>query len=263
MAPIRSEGPDPVQEAGSTRRWPTQGGPIRRPAGESLPEKHGRSRIFQLQHLQMPGKVLVIVLLIVCLAVHEAAHAWVANLRGDSTAKDMGRMTINPIVHIDLFMTILLPAFLIFSGMPFLFGGAKPVPVNPHRLHHPMRDMMFVAIAGPASNFLLAALFFASLKYVNSTELFVGKQMPLILGACISFNIILTIFNLIPIPPLDGSRVMAYLLPSSLREPYVALERFGMLVIFGLMFTGFFGRVLRVAFEPMIRILDTITGGAW
>lgn len=211
----------------------------------------------------MPGKALVIVLLIVCLAVHEAAHAWVANLRGDSTARDMGRMTINPLVHIDLFMTILLPAFLVFTGSPFLFGGAKPVPVNPHRLHHPLRDMMLVAIAGPLSNFLLAAGFLTALKYVNSTGNFHDKQLPIILGACVSFNIILAIFNLIPIPPLDGSRVMAYLLPTTLREPYVALERYGMFLIFGLLFTGIFGRVIGAAWEPVIRILDTMTGGAW
>jgi Zn-dependent protease len=108
---------------------------------------------------------LLIVLLIVCLGVHEAAHAWVAWKCGDSTARDLGRLTLNPIAHVDLFMTIILPAILIYTT-GFIFGGAKPVPVDFHRLRHPWRDMSLVAFAGPLSNFLLAILFAIVWKFL-------------------------------------------------------------------------------------------------
>lgn len=207
--------------------------------------------------------VLGIAFLILSLGIHEAAHAYVAHLCGDDTAKDMGRLTLNPIAHIDPFMTILLPAILYLSA-GFMFGGAKPVPVNYHNLRHPLRDMSLVAIAGPLSNLVLAALFFLVLKVlrykVGMAEDALATQ---VMFMAVYFNLILAIFNMIPVPPLDGSRVMAFLLPSGLRERYMEFERFGMLIVFGLFFTGFFGVIIRSTLVPAWNFLDKITGGVW
>ena len=186
--------------------------------------------------LDNAGIALVVALLVICLGIHEAAHAWVANLCGDPTAKDLGRITLNPIPHIDPVMTIILPTILVMSGSPFLFGGAKPVPVAYHRLRKPLRDMMLVALAGPVSNFLLAILFALALGIVGEFQIYNSDQMMgTILEYGIYFNLLLAAFNMLPIPPLDGSRVMAWLLPSSVRAAYVALERYGMIILMGLL----------------------------
>jgi Zn-dependent protease len=209
---------------------------------------------------------MTIVLLVLCLGIHEAAHGWVALKCGDTTARDLGRITLNPIPHIDLFMTILLPAMIyIGSGGRMLFGGAKPVPVSFHRLRHPWRDMSFVAIAGPLSNFLLALLFMVAFKFFVRTGYYndasaAGARLhdflPRVLLQAVSFNALLAIFNLVPIPPLDGSRVMAWLLPESLRPGYVALERYGMLVIFGLLYlSSSFNRYLSGAIGGLVEFL--------
>ncbi len=208
--------------------------------------------------------ILIIGFLILSLGIHEAAHAWVAYLRGDSTARDMGRMTLNPIAHIDPIMTIALPVILIVSGSGFLFGGAKPVPVNFYNLRKPQRDMMLVAIAGPISNFLLAILFLTIRKVLltnvgmDRTEL-----APVVMFNACYVNLILAIFNLIPVPPLDGSRVMAWILPSGMRESYVALERFGLLIVFGLLMLGVLNTVLMATIRPMYDAVDFLTGGVW
>jgi Zn-dependent protease len=208
--------------------------------------------------------VATISLLVVSLGIHEAAHAWVAFRCGDGTAKALGRLTINPVAHIDPFMTILLPLLLVVSGSPFLFGGAKPVPVNPHNLRHPMRDMMLVALAGPAANVVLACLFALAWKGLVYTDAYAPSALlPRVMGQAMTFNLVLAIFNMIPIPPLDGSRVMAWLLPVSVRETYVGLERFGMLIVFGLLFTGLFGTVIRGAMDPALDLVDFLTGGIW
>jgi Zn-dependent protease len=199
--------------------------------------------------------VLLIILLVLSLGVHEAAHGWVAWKCGDSTAKDLGRITLNPIPHIDPFMTLILPAMLFyFTGGRMMFGGAKPVPVSFHRLRHPWRDMSLVAIAGPASNLILAVLFMVAFHFVVAHGLYNGAAgtanerlydlLPRVLWGAASFNVILALFNMVPIPPLDGSRVMAWLLPESLRSGYVGLERFGMLIVFGMLYVPMFSQYL-------------------
>jgi Zn-dependent protease len=182
---------------------------------------------------------------------------------GDSTAKDMGRMTLDPIPHIDPFMTILMPAVLYFTT-GFMFGGAKPVPVMYHRLRNPLRDMMLVALAGPVSNFLLAVFFMIVLKVMVYWAGFDQSEIAVrVMTATVRWNLLLAAFNMIPVPPLDGSRVMTWLLPSSLRDGYVALERFGMILVMVLVISG----ALRFFLFPMMNVMvgwaDFLTGGSW
>ena len=179
------------------------------------------------------GLAVVIAALVLSLAFHEAAHAWAAHRLGDDTAKRMGRLTLNPIAHIDLVNTIILPAVMI-AMMGWIFGGAKPVPVNPSNFRHPLRDNAIVALAGPASNLLLAFLTMIAFYAVVKSGAWEGKMLPDLLGAIVSFNVLLAVFNLIPIPPLDGSRVVTWLLPADARQAYGALEQFGILLILGL-----------------------------
>lgn len=190
---------------------------------------------------------MILVLLVLSLGAHEAAHAWAALKCGDSTGRDLGRLTLNPIPHIDLWMTILLPSLLLLASQgQFVFGGAKPVPVQFHRLRHPWRDMSLVALAGPFTNlflalvFLVAREFFRRTGWYNSAEasydLRGGDLLLVVLKESARFNVLLFVFNLVPIPPLDGSRVMAWLLPSNLRESYVAIERWGMMIVLALLY---------------------------
>jgi Zn-dependent protease len=219
--------------------------------------------------------VFVIILLIVSLGVHEAAHAWSAWKLGDSTAKDMGRMTINPIVHIDPFMTILLPALCFITGAP-IFGGAKPVPVNFNRLRNPWVDMAVVAFAGPLSNLLLACLFFALWKLSVQTGFYNGAAdtlsgrysdlLPRVMLESVKYNVLLFVFNLIPIPPLDGSRIMANVLPMSLRESYVRISGFGLLIVFVLInYVGPFRAVVGSALYKVTMLVENVVtlGHRW
>jgi len=212
------------------------------------------------------GIVSTLAFLVISLGIHEAAHAWVAYRCGDTTARDLGRITLNPIAHIDLFMTIILPLILLMTG-GFLFGGAKPVPVSYHRLRHPLRDMMLVALAGPAANVLLAIVFMLAYKSVASFDFLAvarESELPAVLGASLYVNLLLAVFNMVPIPPLDGSRVMAWLLPESLREPYVALERWGILLVLLLVFfVPGFRPILNSGMTTAFHFIDTITGGPW
>ena len=188
------------------------------------------------QNLNGVGIAVAIALLVFSLGVHEAAHGQVALWCGDPTARDLGRITLDPRAHIDPFNTIILPVFLYMTA-GFIFGGAKPVPVNMHRLRKPMRDMSLVAIAGPASNFVLAVLFSVAYIIVLDYRIYEPEQMMVeLLRTAVIFNILLAAFNLMPVPPLDGSRVMAWLLPAPLRAPYMQVERFGLLIVFGLVF---------------------------
>lgn len=174
---------------------------------------------------------------LLAVTLHEAAHGWVAWKLGDDTAYSLGRVTFNPIRHIDPFGTVLMPALLLLmSGGTFMFGFAKPVPVNFMRLHKPRRDMIWVAAAGPGANILIA-LTCAALLHV--TPLFpqdFGHWLTLNLSNAIWINVLLAVFNMLPLPPLDGGRVAVGLLPVSLARPLANLERYGLFIILGMVF---------------------------
>jgi Zn-dependent protease len=166
---------------------------------------------------------------IFAITVHEAAHGYVARYFGDMTAHYLNRITLNPIKHIDLMGTVILPALLFFMSSPFLFGWAKPVPVNFSNLRNPKKNMLWVALAGPASNFAMAILWTILLVRINlfpeQAELFL-RVMAL---AGIQINIVLMVLNLLPLPPLDGGRVAISLLPQPLSNQLAGLERYGFL----------------------------------
>jgi Zn-dependent protease len=192
---------------------------------------------------------------------HEVAHGWVAFRLGDSTAARMGRLTLNPISHIDLFGTILLPGFLILAGAPFVFGYAKPVPVNFHNLNHPKRDMIWVAAAGPVTNILIAAVSLYFLKFLefSGSVLPAFFETPLALMAqhSVAINAMLAAFNLLPLPPLDGGRVMVGLLPEPYSSGLARIERFGFLIILVLLMT----HTLDFFMEPLVYLVSRLLKG--
>lgn len=172
---------------------------------------------------------------LIAITMHEAAHGWAAWKLGDDTAKLLGRVTFNPLVHIDRFGTIILPALLItFGGI--LFGWAKPVPVNFGRLGHPRRDMVLVAAAGPAINIVLAIVSAIGLHFVQYLGPEVGEWVARNLINSINLNLLLAVFNMLPLPPLDGGRVAVGILPYRLAMPLAKLERYGLFILIGLIF---------------------------
>jgi Zn-dependent protease len=174
----------------------------------------------------------VAVVAVVSITTHEASHGFVADRLGDPTARERGRLTLNPIPHIDLFFTILLPLFMILSGTGVIFGGAKPVPVDVSRLRHPRRDWALVGAAGPVSNLLIAVLLAALLSFgAHAGVLTAGSGATDVLAVGIFLNVLLAIFNLIPIPPLDGSRVLQYALSGETLRAYRQFERWGLIVL--------------------------------
>ena len=173
---------------------------------------------------------------LVAITFHEAAHGFVAWRLGDDTAKQLGRVTFNPLKHIDPFGTILLPALLIFANAPLLFGWAKPVPVNFYRLDNPRRDMVWVAAAGPGINLALAVVSALLIHLAVLLPDDVARWSIANLQNSILINLVLAVFNMIPLPPLDGGRVAVGLLPRALASPLAKLERFGLFIIIALLF---------------------------
>jgi Zn-dependent protease len=174
-------------------------------------------------------------IVIVALTIHEAAHAWTAERLGDPTARLLGRVSLNPLVHIDPIGTILLPLLAIFSGLPIL-GWAKPVPVNIGRLRHHRRDFMIVAAAGPASNLLQAFIIAGVFRLLFDPG--ASDLLPAILKNAVTTNLILAFFNLIPIPPLDGGNVLAGLVPEGAARVIDQVRQFGFIALYALMLSG-------------------------
>lgn len=203
----------------------------------------------QMQILSTLQQILFYAIpILFAITIHEVAHGWVASKLGDKTAKILGRLSLNPIKHIDLVGTIIVPALLFMLG-GFIFGWAKPVPVTWSNLNNPRRDAALVAVAGPITN-LLMALFWASCLKIG---LMLGGNYALVeMGKIgIQINLILFVLNLIPIPPLDGSRVISSLLPPKLSYDYNRLEPYGFFILLGLMALGVLGKILL----PMVSLL--------
>lgn len=190
--------------------------------------------IFSTEWLYAASTWVIPVLLAVTL--HEVAHGYVAALCGDPTARMLGRLSLNPLRHVDRVGTVILPGLLLLFSAPFLFGWAKPVPVDFRRLRSPRRDMVLVAAAGPASNLLMAlaaAIGLAVLLGTRGVSPDVGEWVGRNLVNALQFNCLLAIFNMIPLPPLDGGRVAVGILPQALAVPLARLERFGMALLIG------------------------------
>ena len=210
--------------------------------------------------------------LVFAITLHEAAHGYVALRFGDDTALRAGRVTLNPLKHVDLWGTIIIPGLLIFARAPFLFGYAKPVPVDFGRLGNPRRDMIWVAGAGPAMNLVLAVISALLLHGAGLFPVEAANWIARNLANSLRINVLLAVFNLLPLPPLDGGRIAVGLLPDSLARPLSRVEPFGIFILIGALFLlPYFGSTLGVdinifhwlvgtPYRFLMELIATLTG---
>ena len=196
--------------------------------------------------------IMIFVVLLFSVILHEVAHGYTALRLGDPTARDAGRLSLNPIKHVDPFGTVFLPLLLHLAQSPILIGWAKPVPVNPLLLREPRKAMMLVAASGPLTNITLAVLFALGLRYLPAST--VPLFVDLLVFSCY-INIILALFNLLPVPPLDGSKLLAGLLPARLRESYMRLGRYGIFIVLPLVYLALKYGVLTTILEGIFYFL--------
>ena len=201
--------------------------------------------------MSIAGLLISFGLLMIAMTVHEFAHGWVAYKLGDTTAKYAGRLTLNPFAHIDPIGTVILPISLfIATGGRFVFGAAKPVPINYWALRNPKRDIIWIGLSGPMANFIFA--FILSILW-KSLSLF--SIIKLALLYLISINVVLGVFNLVPIPPLDGSRILMGILPRGLADRYARIEPYGFIILMALFWIGGFGIIISPIIELILRLM--------
>lgn len=188
----------------------------------------------------------------IAITVHEASHGWLADKLGDKTARAMGRVTMNPLAHIDPIGTVVLPLLLILTRSPFIFGWAKPVPVNPYNLRNPRKDMLWIGLAGPTANIIAAVVFALILR---SGMIVAGSISQIFVVQVILINLVLAVFNLIPIPPLDGYQILSGLLPREAAISYSRIQPYGMWILIALLVLGVIGAIIGSVVGILFRIL--------
>lgn len=204
--------------------------------------------------------LMAVAALLVCIIPHEVAHGYVAWRLGDPTAKLSGRLSLNPIRHLDPIGSVLLPVALLllrrFAGFPIVFGWAKPVPINPNYFRNPWRGMLWVGLAGPATNVLMALIVAGTGRALIALGL-TARWLLYFLGLIVLLSLVLTLFNLIPVPPLDGSRVLAYFLPPRMRLQLVRLEQVGIVIVVVLLIIGALELVFQGAYSLWLQLVGT------
>lgn len=219
-----------------------------------------------MEELSTIQKIAVMAMpLVFAIVFHEVAHGWVANRLGDPTARDLGRLTLNPISHIDLFGTIVMPLMLfVLTDGRMLFGYAKPVPINPYNFKDPKKGMALSSLAGPGVNIVMAVICSFLLRVVmaglegmipETVWSWFATPVTLMLGYGIIINVVLAVLNMIPIPPLDGSRVVYWLLPERQAAVYYRLEPYGVFILMGLIMLGVLGKIIGPIIQPILTLL--------
>jgi Zn-dependent protease len=221
----------------------------------------GGHNLLSLLDINVAQIFIGLVVLLFSLTIHEMSHAWTADRLGDPTARLLGRVSLNPLVHTDPIGTILFPLIAMVSGAP-LIGWAKPVPVNMRRLRHPRRDYVLVAAAGPASNLVLALAASVASLLLPVTPQTIGEPnvtVPLatLLGQLLRLNVLLAVFNMVPIPPLDGGNVLAGLLPRPLAASFNQLRPYGFILLYALILTGGFEHIVVPPYRFIVSWLPT------